>query len=532
MHRSGCRHEEHPQIGRRELLQVGGTSLFGMGLADLLRLEAHAAAASATNRSGDTSPGRAKSLVFIFQSGGPSQHETFDPKPHAPAEIRGEYDSIGTRHSGIRFCEYLPQLATRSDRFTIVRTLHHVADRQFRNEHSSCNYLLQTGSVEIPAGDTNQSIQFVKNRPGRMEWPSIGSMIAYAKPVEPHVGLPAVIEIPRGSPDYPGRKPGMLGPQYSRWGVDIAPTCRAPDPGGSCPNCYSHDDPNDKRRAAGSGKLAWWDNSSCRNAEFHLPDLGSTSGGAAAGLTIPRLNRRTELLGHLEEMRRSFDRYVTTAATDAYDAHRRQAMQLLLTTRPGKQNPFDISHEPDRVRELYGREEWGNAFLVARRLVEAGVRMVQINLRGWDTHQNAFRDLKAKALPSLDHCLSGFLDDLADRGLLDETLIVMCGEMGRTPRVSAISNRGNNACGEPFTPGRHHWGDVFPCFIAGGGSRAGQIIGQTDRQGGVPVTEAFTPADLAATIFHLLGIGPDREFHDLTGRPYRIYRGQPIRALI
>lgn len=530
MHRLGCQHEDHPQIGRRELLQAGGASLFGMGLADLWRLEAQAA--SAGTRSGDSSPGRAKSLVLIFQSGGPSQHETLDPKPNAPAEIRGEFGAISTRQSGIHFCEYLPQLAARSDRFSIVRTLHHVAERQFRNEHSSANYLLQTGSTELPAGDTNQSIQFVKNRPGRIEWPSIGSMIAYAKPVESHVGLPAVVEIPRGSLDYPGRRPGLLGPQYTRWGVDIAPRCRAPDAGGSCPNCYSHDDPNDPTRAAGPGKLAWWDNTSCRNAEFRLPDLGNSSGGAVSGLTIPRLNRRTELLGQLEQMRRSLDRLVTTAATDTYDAHRRQALQLLLTTRPGTRNPFDLGSETVRVRELYGREEWGNAFLVARRLVEAGVRMVQVNLRGWDTHQNAFRDLKTKALPSLDHCLSGFLDDLADRGLLDETLIVMCGEMGRTPRVSALANRGRNASGEVFTAGRHHWGDVFPCLLAGGGIRAGQVVGQTDRQGGQPMTEAFTPSDLAATIFHLLGIGPDREFHDLTGRPYRIYRGQPIRALL
>ena len=169
---------------------------------------------------------------------------------------------------------------------------------------------------------------------------------------------------------------------------------------------------------------------------------------------------------------------------------------------------------------------------MARRLVESGVRMVQINLRGWDTHQNAFRDLKGKLLPSIDHCLSGFLDDLADRGLLDETLVVMCGEMGRTPRISPIAEGGRNASGEIFTPGRHHWGDVFPCFFAGGGIQPGRIVGRTDAHGGLPETEAYTPEDLAATIFHCLGIGPDREFHDSSGRPYRIYRGQPIRALL
>ena len=187
---------------------------------------------------------------------------------------------------------------------------------------------------------------------------------------------------------------------------------------------------------------------------------------------------------------------------------------------------------PDRIRDLYGREEWGQGFLVARRLVQAGVRMVQVNLRGWDTHQNAFRDLKGKLLPSIDHCLSGFLDDLQSRGLLDETLIVMCGEMGRTPKISPITAGGRNASGEIFTPGRHHWGDVFPCFFAGGGIRPGQVIGQTDKHGGVPITEAYTPADLATTIFHLLGIGPLEEFHDAQGRPYRICQGDAIGPLI
>jgi hypothetical protein len=216
----------------------------------------------------------------------------------------------------------------------------------------------------------------------------------------------------------------------------------------------------------------------------------------------------------------------------SWDSHRHQALQLLRATRAGQNNPFDLTQEPDRVRDLYGREEWGQGFLVARRLVEAGVRMVQINLRGWDTHQNAFRDLKGKLLPSLDHTLSGFLDDLEQRGLLAETLVVMCGEMGRTPRVSPISVGGKNASGEVFTPGRHHWGDVFPCFFAGGGIRSGEVIGQTDKQGGLPVTEAYTPADLAATIFHLLGVGPDQEFHDLQGRPFRLSHGKVIQPLV
>src|SRR5262245_36501907 len=265
MHRLGCQRDDHPRIGRRELLQLGGLSLFGAGLSDLLRLEAQAQAPAR---------GRAKAVVFIFQSGGPSQHETFDPKPDATEVVRGEYATTQTRLPGVRFCEYLPRLAQRADQFAVVRTMHHVADRQFRNEHASCHYLLHTGSTEMPAGDTNATIS--APRPGRFEWPSIASLIAYAAPPDDAVPFPAAVELPRlNLMRYAGRGPGILGPRFDRWGVDLAPICRSPDPAGSCPNCFSHDDPNDPARAAGKGPNAWWDNSSCRDASFHLPDLGA-----------------------------------------------------------------------------------------------------------------------------------------------------------------------------------------------------------------------------------------------------------------
>ncbi len=512
----GCRPEDHPQFARRHLLQVGGMSLVGMGLGDLLRLEAEAAVPGRS--------GRAKSVVFIFQSGGPSQHETFDPKPQAPDTIRGEYGVTPTRTPGEIFCEYLPGLAARSDRFSVVRTMNHIADRQFRNEHNSCHYLLHTGSTELPAGDTNASI--AGPRPGRISWPSIGSMIAYAAPTAADVGLPAAIELPQTkNMKYPGRESGLLGPLYDRLGVDLAAPCGAE--GGSCPNCFRHADPNlDPQRLPG-GPKAWWNNSSCRNPAFSLPDFG-----AAKGVSLGRLESRSQLLVEFERLRRAHDLREQLGNLAAWDAHRQQAMRFVTTSRPGKSNPFDLNQESDRTRDLYGRDQWGQGFLVARRLVEAGVRMVQVNLAGWDTHQNAFRDLKNRLLPSLDRSLSGFLDDLSERGLLDETLIVMCGEMGRTPRISPISVGGKNVAGEVFTPGRHHWGDAFPCFFAGGGIQPGRIIGRTDAHGGLPVTETYTPEDLAATIFHCLGIGPDQEFHDATGRPYRVYRGQPIRDLI
>lgn len=513
--RCGCRPHEHPPARtRRGLLQVGGLSLFGASLADLLRLEA---------RASQTPPrrGRARAVVFIFQTGGPSQFETWDPKPDAPSEIRGEYRPISTSVAGLQVCEHLPRLAKRAQRYAILRTLHHPAGPEFRNEHSAAQYLLQTGTLQLPPGETTATIALPRPRP--FEWPSIASMLAYAAPGAASGGLPPAIMIPRGEGDGPGRRSGMLGSRYATWDLNVAAPCRAPDPAGSCPHCFSHDDPNDPARAAGKGPKAWWDNSSCRNPEFRLPDVGAPS-----GLTLSRLEDRRALLERVDLLRRDLDGSCQARDLDVY---RRRALELVLSQQ-GRDNPFDLHREPDRVRDLYGREEWGQGFLLARRLVEAGVRMVQVNLRGWDTHQNAFRDLKGKLLPSLDRCLSGFLDDLRDRGLLDETLVVMCGEMGRTPVISPISPNGLNASGEPFTPGRHHWGDVFPCFLAGGGIRSGQVIGRTDPTGGYPDSDAYTPADLAATIFHLLGVAPEQEFTDSQGRPFRVFQGAPISALL
>jgi hypothetical protein len=513
-HRLGCTPTDHPNIGRRRLLEAGGLSLFGLSLADLLRVQAQAEGATQSRAT-------AKSVVFIFQSGGPSQHETWDPKPEAPAEIRGDYGTTATRTSGYRICEYLPKLASRSDRYSIVRTMHHTAGPQFRNEHNASMYMVQSGRCELPPGENTNTIGLP--RPRRFEWPSIGSAIAYAMPGGASFGLPPVVEIPRANIQVPGTGPGMLGDKYARWRVDLAPVCRTPDGGGSCPNCFAHDQPNDPARVPGKQPGAWWDNESCRNPDFHLPDLGLSS-----GLTVANLNSRASLLSELDRARRTLD---SDPALDRVDTYRRQAWDLILGQK-GKDNPFDLSSESDATRDQYGREEWGQAFLVARRLVEAGVRMVQVNLRGWDTHQNAFRDLKGYLLPSIDRCLSGFLDDLASRGLVDETLVVMCGEMGRTPRISPISATGRNTAGEPFTPGRHHWGDVFPCFFAGGGIPGGRVIGQTDRHAGLPVSEAYTPSDLAATIFHCLGIDPDLEFFDSEHRPFRLYQGRPIAGLL
>ena len=202
-------------------------------------------------------------------------------------------------------------------------------------------YLLHNCTTALPTGDTNASI--TNPRQGRFEWPSIGSLLAYARADAGAVGLPSVIELPRANlMRYPGRGPGILGSRYARWGIDLAPVCRAPDAAGSCPNCFSHDDPNDPARAAGPRPGAWWDNSSCRDASFRLPDLGGVN------VSLPVLQDRTTLLERLHAQRQALDGAHRQGTLEAWDASRHQAMRLLTATRPGSSNPFDLSQEPDR----------------------------------------------------------------------------------------------------------------------------------------------------------------------------------------
>ncbi len=270
MHRAGCCRQDHPAFGRRDLLQVGGLSLVGMGLADLLRLEAQAAQGA-----GDaTGSAKAKSVVFIFQSGGPSQHETFDPKPTAPAGIRGEYGITQTRLAGVRFCEYLPRLAARADRFSIVRTMHHTAEPRVPQRAQQLSLPAAHRHDRAAAGRHQRLDQSAA--PGRIEWPSIGSMIAYAAPPRARSAWPAVVEIAAGQPhdvSRPrarharpalralGRRPGAAVPRAGRRPARArtasATTTRTTRPA-----------------PPGTGPKAWWDNSSCRDADFHLPELG------------------------------------------------------------------------------------------------------------------------------------------------------------------------------------------------------------------------------------------------------------------
>jgi hypothetical protein len=470
----------HPPLRRRELLRAGGLTLAGMGLADLLRAEGHA-----------RSTASARSVLYLFQSGGPAQHETWDLKPDAPSTIRGEFHPIDTVAPGVRICEHLPQLARRADRFALLRSFSHPS-----NDHSLGHHIMLTGSPSAPLG-------FDPNRPTSNDWPSIAANVNYAHRTQ-SADLPAAVVLPhllihRTGRVIPGQMSGRMDARYDPWLLNVAPECAGGY--GACPNCFHFE--NLGFRHSGS-------------SDFNAPGLELPQ-----ELSIPRLDSRASLLRAVDSLRHELDQQAETTPIDRY---RGQALSLLTSENTAR--AFDLRREDPKALDRYGRHQFGRSLVLARRLVEAGVRLVQVNLGNnetWDTHQSAWPVLKDKLLPPLDQALSALLDDLEGRGLLASTLIVMGGEFGRTPRISTLP-------GAPLA-GRDHWGAVQSLFFAGGGVRGGTVVGASDKSGGYPKTRPYGPGDLAATIYAALGLDPHFEFVDRFNRPFAACQGEPIAAL-
>ncbi len=441
---------------RREVLRVGGLSALGLTLADWFRLEAAAAAPP---------KGRARSVILIFNCGAPSHIDLWDPKPDAPSEVRGEFKPIPTNVDGIQVSELLPQLARHADKYAIIRSVNH--------EHQSHNAGMYWTIVGRPYRVDSTLIN-----PSRNDFPSFGTLVGwlarregYRGPVPPYVITPA----PHcDSTVYitPGQFGGMLGAEYDPLVVNA--------------------DPN--------------------RPDFKVPNLEP-----AAGLTIDRLRGRQQLLQALDFGLRQLE----NQAMRDMDAARRKAFSLV--TSPEVRRAFDLSQEPDRVRDRYGRHTWGQSHLLARRLIEAGARFVTtVNGQSivWDTHKDNFSSLKNRLVPPMEKAFTALLEDLQDRGLLDETLVLWMGDFGRTPRI----NRDG---------GRDHWPQCFSVVMAGGGIRGGQVVGESDREGAFPVSRPISPADIHATVFRALGYDPHAVTyvsHD--GRPFPLSDGEPIRELL
>jgi hypothetical protein len=468
---------QHPQFTRRDLLQAGTIGFLGLSLPEVARA------------AGTSAP--AKSVIYVFLSGGLAQHESFDPKPDAPDAIRGEFRPIATRTPGVHVCEHLPRLAERSDKWAVVRSLTHPS-----NDHSLGHHIMLTGRTPPPPN-------FSPVQPRPTDHPSIVSLATHLLPPVNHLPPAAMLPyhfIHHTGRVIPGQFAGQIGPRANPWVIHASQNC----PGyGPCPDCFDHQRRPEIRHVG--------------NPVFQPPNLSLPE-----GMNLARLDSRRGLMDLIDEQRRRLD---AAASVADLDRHRTGAWSLL--TSPRVRAAFDLNTEPGRVLDAYGRNLFGYNCLMARRLVEAGVRLVQVNLgrnETWDTHGNAFPHLKDRLLPPMDRCISALIDDLDARGLLESTLIVMAGEFGRTPRISHLPQF-------YALPGRDHWGAVQSVFLAGGGVRGGTVVGSSDRIGGFPATSPQTPENLSAMIFATLGIPREAHWHDQQGRPYPVYHAEPIGGL-
>jgi len=447
---------------RRHLLKVGGLGMLGLTLPRLLR---------AAERK-DGPPPRARSVIFLFQFGGPSHLDTFDPKPEAPDGIRGPLKTIPTRAEGISICEHLPRLARVMDKVTLIRSMHH----EMKN-HNSASYYALTGHAP-PLDD-------IRLRDSLDLFPAYGSMVDRLAPVEG--GLPTFVSYPHRIRDgslTPGQHASFLG--------------KAHDP------FFVAEDPN----APG----------------FSLPELS-----LPAHLTLKRLEKRRDLLRLVDEQSRLLD---FSAEARGLDAYYQKALSMLHSQKV--RQAFDLSAEPEKLRERYGRHTYGQGCLLARRLVESGVRFVSVYFSefiggqsttsgGWDTHgfnnTRMYPIIENYHLPMTDQTLPALLEDLEQRGLLDETLVVWMGEFGRTPKLNENASR-------------DHWPQCYTVLLAGGGVKRGFVHGASDRHGAFPARDPVRPDDLAATMFYLLGIDPGTEVRDTQDRPVLVAEGKPILEIL
>lgn len=474
----------HPRFTRRVAVQAGAVGLLGLGMNHLAGLRAAEPARTHT----------AKNVIYIFLSGGLSQIDSFDPKPDAPDTVRGEFKPIDTATPGIQICEHLPLLAQRSDKWALVRSLSHPY-----NEHSQGHMVMLSGRTPMPTA-------FSPGGPRPQDWPSIPAIVGDV--TQPRNNLPPAVILPevlvhRTGRTIPGQFAGLMGTRRDPWFIKASPY--SPSQYGAYPEYGFH-------HARGA--------ESPDQYRFQAPHLALPE-----GLGLKRLGKRMNLLGSVERQRAELERF---ADVESFDRLRQQAVSLLADAKT--QAAFDVLNADPKQQDRYGRNVFGWSLLMARQLVEAGVNLVQVNLGNnetWDTHGNAFPNLKNYLFPPTDRAVSALLDDLSERGLLDDTLIVMAGEFGRTPRVF-----GGGPNSTYRLPGRDHWGAVQTVFFAGGGVKGGNVVGSSDKQGGHPATRPQTPEGMAATIYQALGIPATAAWKDDLNRPHHIYNGNPIEGLM
>ena len=420
---------------------------------------------------------RPKSCIVLFMWGGPAQQDTWDMKPDSPDVYRGEFKPIQTAVPVLQICEHLPQLAKRAKELCLIRSMTH-GDVN----HLTATHHLLTGKP-APAG------------PIADDWPNYGAVLSKLGrgkgPLPPYVSMMPVVPAPGGAPRFVeeshGQGAGMLGPLFNPMRID---------------------------------------------ADASLPDYRVGDFALAAETPSDRVDDRHGLLRSLDSQAKRFQRH---ADLEAMGSHYERAFSLLNS--PAAVRAFDLKQEPMRVRERYGMNRHGQSVLQARRLIEAGVPLVTVFWPNdgitnvsvyWDTHSRNFIDLKERLCPVTDQAFSALLDDLKDRGMLDDTLIVWTGEMGRTPKVGQAVVGGAGAGKD----GRDHWGKLFTTVLAGGGVKGGTVYGSSDKFASEPATNPVAPVDLAATIYHALGVDPRMDIVDKFGRPQTLCDGKVIESIL
>ena len=461
---SACPSFHATRVSRRQMIKVGGLGMLGLTLPRLLQAES-------ISKGRGPKP-RAKSVIFLFQWGGPSHIDMFDMKPAAPEQIRGPHKPISSSADGIEVSEHLPKTARIMDKVTLVRSVHHTM-----KNHNSAGYYALSGH-EPPSDDQ-------RLRDSLSLFPGYGSIVDRLAPVGGE--LPTYVSYPHIISDgsiTPGQNASFLG--------------KAHDP------LFISQDPN--------------------SADFALPELS-----LPAGLSYERVSQRRELQKLIDGQTRLMDH---SAAAQGLDAYYEKALAMLHSDK--LRAAFNLSAESENVRNSYGRSTYGQGCLLARRLVETGVKFVTVYFSdniggqsttggGWDTHgfnnTRMYPIIEKYHLPITEQTLPTFLNDLDDRGLLDETLVVWMGEFGRTPRINENASR-------------DHWPQCYTVLLAGGGVKRGFVYGASDKSGAYPAENPVRPDDIAATIYYILGIDPQAEVYDTGHRPLAISNGQPITAIL
>lgn len=448
---------------RRDVLQLGSLGALGIMLPDVLRARAIAA---------HERP-RATSCILVYLFGGPSQIDTFDMKPEAPLEFRGEFQPIATNVPGIEICEHFGRLAGQMDKVAVVRSMHH--------EHPRHGYGLYYAFTGRPHARPDLDAP-----PSPDDDPSVAALVAKLK--GSRGGFPPAVTLPRWNRfldlpnEYAGETAGFLGKTYEPWLVKAE-----------------------------------------RNStDFHVSGIELPD-----GISLDRIAERRDLWQSLD---RALANRADNEHLEQYDALYRQAFSLV--TSPEARKAFDLEQESAAMRDRYGREPFGQGLLLARRLVEAGARLVTVNWHDdgsdvkspfWDTHQDNFNTLKEKLIPPVDTGLSALLDDLNQRGLLDETLVVVMGEFGRTPRIGrVVMNAATDASG------RDHWPHAYSILLAGGGIRGGQVYGASDNRAAYVTDNPVSPPDIVATILDRLGTDLEARIYDRRDRPHFVCEGRPL----